>query len=255
MDAFGIAAQPVTNHNLAPTEPLLVIRPTQTSVLTTPETAGASTHAVYEADELRWWLTPSWSGGPSTKYAMFNAKSETLLEKRSFARPFRSQRCVVPVTGYYEWKRGSREKLPFYVHAADDRGLLLAGLWDSWTDKATGEVIESCSIVTAAAAEPLEVLHHRQPVFLSHAEALAWLDHSSGVEELGLLMTPHLPNALQLESVSTHVNNARNKDERCVQPIAEPLLIDDSETNPELSAGLVDKHPDEFQKQDLFDVD
>lgn len=230
MDAFGITAEPRTNHNLAPTEDLLVVRPAL------DEKKG------YRADELRWWLTPSWSNGPSTRYAMFNAKSETLSEKRSFAKPFRSQRCVVPVSGYYEWKRGERTKLPFHISTAETGnhmgGLLLAGLWDSYFDSSTNATLESCAIVTAAAHEDLAYVHHRQPVFLSTAEAHRWLDHSLEVADLGELMTPHLPTPLQVDPVSTHVNNARNKDSRCMQPVANGVQL----TN----AG---------QSQDLFDLD
>ncbi len=230
MDAFGIDAGPVTNHNLAPTEDLLVVRPAL------DEQPG------YRADELRWWLTPSWSQGPNTRYAMFNAKSETLHEKRSFSRPFRSQRCVVPITGYYEWKRGERTKLPFYISASESGGqsggLLLAGLWDSYFDSATSSTLESCAIVTAAAHEDLSDVHHRQPVFLSTAEAFKWLDHSLEVADLGELMTPHLPTPLQVDPVSTHVNNARNKDNRCMQPVAEGFQLADTR-----------------QTQDLFDLD
>ena len=212
MDAFGISAVPDTNHNLAPTEPLMVVRP------------GDQTSA-YRANTLRWWLTPSWSNGPSTRYAMFNAKSETLLEKRSFARPFRSQRCVVPITGYYEWKRGERAKLPYYISGAQHTGLLLAGLWDSYRDKDTGEVLESCAVVTAAAHQSLSEVHHRQPVFLSPDEARRWLDHDLPVADLGELMFPRLAMPLQIDPVSTHVNNARHKDSRCFQPIADGTQV------------------------------
>lgn len=225
MEAFGIDASVSTNHNLAPTEALTVVRPEPL------ETNGSP---LYRANELRWWLTPSWSTGPSTRYAMFNAKSETLHEKRSFARPFRSQRCVVPITGYYEWKKGERAKLPFYVSAEQNQGLLLAGLWDSYVDQETGDLLESCAIVTAVAHSSLADLHHRQPVFLSIAEAHCWLDHSLAVAQLGELMTPHLATPLQVEPVSTHVNNARNKDSRCMQAIAQGFLLEEEKFTQDL---------------------
>jgi len=226
MEAFGIEALPTSNHNLAPTEDVPVVRPT----------GGAADESNYRFDELRWWLTPSWSNAVNTRYAMFNAKSETLLEKRSFAKPFRTQRCVVPVTGYYEWQRGERTKLPFYISAAGGQGLLLAGLWDSYTDSSTGTKLESCAIVTAAAHQGLVEVHHRQPVFLSPAGALQWLDHTLGVDDLGQLMTPSLPTPLQLDPVSTYVNNARNKDSRALQPVAEGAQV----SGPEQTQGLFD---------------
>lgn len=212
MEAFGIVAVPATNHNLAPTEPLLVVRATP---------AGE-----YDAAVMRWWLTPSWSKEVNTRYAMFNAKSETLREKRSFAKPFRTQRCLVPVTGYYEWQTRQREKLPYYVRAADDQGLLLAGLWDRWHNSETGESVESCTIVTTAAHDDLRPLHHRQPVFLSGEEALAWLEPDSDPDSLMPLFAPHLPVPLVIDPVSTYVNNARQKEARATAPIAPTLPVD-----------------------------
>lgn len=273
MEAFGIAATPAENHNLAPTEALLVIRDAE-SVQRAQDSRRAakeedrtlpgsstgshisSSDGAMRVDELRWWLTPSWSAGPSTKYAMFNAKSESLLEKRSFARPFKSQRCVIPVTGYYEWQKGQREKLPFYVHgyntaAGAGTGLLLAGLWDCWTDRATGEVVESCSIVTAAASAEIAFLHHRQPVFLAPEEAYAWLDHRADVVDLGILLQPHLAGSLQIDPVSTYVNNARHKDERCTQPIADSLYVHPAAT---LTPDVRTEHPEDLgPERDLFD--
>jgi len=196
MDAFGLAGTPVTNQNLAPTENVLVVR-----------AKDVSAPGIYTADEMRWWLTPSWSSKPGTKYAMFNAKSETLAEKRAFARPFRS----------------------------------LAGIWDSWTDRETGEVLESCSVITAAAHDSLAFLHHRQPVFLTAAEATAWLAGDATPQQLGVLFEPHLPGALLVDPVSSYVNNARNKGERCVQPIAQSYLVDGKTENLVTTESLVTK--------------
>ncbi len=223
MEAFGVSAEPQTNHNLAPTEPLMVVR---------AASAGNCDTAV-----MRWWLVPSWSREMSTKYAMFNAKSETIAQKRSFARPFRTQRCVVPVTGYYEWRTRAQKKSPFYVRAADNRGLLLAGLWDSWTNTETGESVESCTIVTTAAHENLQALHHRQPVFLSSAEANAWLEPEADPESLMPLFGPHFPVPLAVDPVSTYVNNARQKDIRAIMPIGESIRVDEHTGGPK-SEGL-----------------
>jgi len=257
MEAFGIDVQVKDNHNLAPTESLLVIRNAVSigsgkSAESDPATAQASpSSGELQADELRWWLTPSWSSGPSTKYAMFNARSESLLNKPAFARLYKSQRCVVPVSGYYEWQKGERGKLPCYVHGYESTGLLLAGLWDRWRDDATGEELHSCTIVTAAADDAIGFLHHRQPVFLSVDEAQAWLDVRSDVAELGVLLEPHLAGTLQIDAVSTYVNNARNKGARCIQAIAEPVIVSAGAEPPYAATNI---HPlDSSPEQDLFD--
>jgi len=167
----------------------------------------------------------------STRYAMFNARSETLAQKRAYAKPFRSQRCVVGVTGYYEWQTRQREKLPFYVRAAQNQGLLLAGLWDSWTNPATGQCVESCTIVTSAAHDNLRALHHRQPVLLTRAEARVWLAPDADPATLMPLFAPHLPVPLALDPVSSYVNNARQKQARAFTPIAPTLPVDEHLTD------------------------
>ncbi|MEM7219044.1 MAG: SOS response-associated peptidase [Pseudomonadota bacterium] len=212
MSVFDIPYVGVDNVNAAPTEPIAVVR-------LDPDTGP-------RLDALRWWLTPSWSREVSTKYAMFNAKAETLAEKRSFSRPFQRQRCVVPVSGFYEWLRDGGTKVPHFVHAADEPGLLLAGLWDSWTDKSSGEILESFAIVTTAAHGNLGFLHHRQPVLLSADEARRWLDPDAPRDELDRLLGGHLPVGLVVQPVTTTINNARNKTPDAFQPAGAPRAVD-----------------------------
>mgnify|MGYP001971012428 CR=1 FL=1 len=81
---------------------------------------------------MRWWLTPSWSDGPSTRYSMFNAKSETLSKSRAYREPFKKRRCVIPASGYYEWRKEGSNKLPYYMTPDYENGFAFAGLWDCW---------------------------------------------------------------------------------------------------------------------------
>ena len=205
MEVFGIAHQGPDNPNTAPTETVGVVR---------------AAPAGFACEPLRWWLTPRWAKERSSRYAMFNARSETLRESRAFARPFAERRCVVPISGFYEWSKDGGRKLPYYIRARDRAGLLLAGLWDRWTDRESGEVHDSFTIVTTAASPGLAFVHHRQPVMLSSERARGWLDTDASVDELAAWFEPALPHTLVAEPVSTEVNNARNKDARCAQPIA-----------------------------------
>ena len=197
------------NYNAAPTETIVVLRRDE--------------QGEPELVPMRWWLTPFWSDGPSTKYSMFNAKSETAQKSPAFREPYRKRHCVVPVSGFYEWVRESGQKLPYYIHPREHTGLLLAGLCDHWTSKETGELIESFTILTVPAAEGMEFVHTRQPVMLSLDDARLWLD-ADDPEAAGLL-TSTIPEPLDALPVSTHVNNARHKDPRCIDPIGEPVLI------------------------------
>jgi putative SOS response-associated peptidase YedK len=205
------------NTNAAPTETLTVLR--------------RAADGGPELVPMRWWLTPHWAPDVDTRYSMFNARSETVDQSRAFREPFRKRRCVVPVSGFYEWARlqppaGPARKVPYYLCASDAPGLLIAGIWDHWRGAApdTTELL-SFAILTTAASERLKFVHDRQPVMLSPADAERWLDGSAPATALEPLLGPRVPVPLTVVPVATWVNNARHKDRRCLEPVAPPLQV------------------------------
>ena len=88
--------------NVAPTEPVLALR---------AETSG------YNAALMRWWLVPHWSTGPQHKFSMFNARAETLASSPAYRDPFKTRRCVVPASGYFEWRKQNGQSQPMYFEA------------------------------------------------------------------------------------------------------------------------------------------
>ena len=211
VDLVGLRYTGEDNFNLAPTETVQVLR-----------TADDGSPQLVP---MRWWLTPFWAKELSTKYSMFNAKSETAYKSPAFRVPYQKHRCVVPISGFYEWCRQNNQKVPYFITAHDGDGMLLAGLWDSWHNKEADEELLSFTILTTAASEGLAFVHHRQPVILSMQEARLWLDADINTSELEYLFSSRIPCALDAVPVSTHVNNARNKDARCVHPVADPLSV------------------------------
>jgi putative SOS response-associated peptidase YedK len=191
-------------YNVAPTEQVPVIRRSRDGGLV--------------VRDKRWWLTPYWSKEVSTRYSMFNAKSETLESSRAYREPFRRRRCVVPVSGFYEWVKEGDRKLPYYIRPSGNDGLLLAGIWDRW--RGADEVVESFAVITTAVNDKLAFVHNRQPVLLRHADLECWLDEASEPEQLRELLTATLPVALSAIPVSTYVSNSRNEGVRCIEPIA-----------------------------------
>lgn len=173
--------------------------------------------------DMRWWLVPYWSDGPSSRYAMFNAKAETLARSRAYREPFRRRRCIVPVSGYYEWQKQGDRKLPYYIEPDTDPGLAFAGLWDRWQGE--DRTIFSCTIVTAEAPDAMLPVHHRIPVHLTAEQARTWVAADTDREVLDSLMTPEIRTVLRVTPVSTHVNNARNKDVGCLEPAGETFKI------------------------------
>ena len=209
MELVGLSHPGPDNLNAAPTETIQVLR------------IGESGEP--ELVPMRWWLTPYWSKGPSTKYSMFNAKSETAGKSPAFREPYRKRRCVVPVSGFYEWTRHKGQKLPYYIRPREAPGLLLAGLWDRWRNADTGEVLESFTVLTVDAAPGMAFVHKRQPMMFSLADARRWMDPDN--EQFEGMISSDLPMAMDAVPVSTHVNNARHKDARCVDPIGPPVAL------------------------------
>lgn len=196
-------------YNVAPTEPVSVIT----------NRAGPGLALV----EMRWWLTPYWSKEVSTRYSMFNAKAETLEQSRAFAEPFRRRRCVVPVSGFYEWVREGGRRLPYYLRPAANDGLLLAGIWDRWRG---GEApLESFAIVTTAASERLKFVHDRQPVMLRREDLDTWLAEDAEPGRLRELTGSALPSSLAAIPVSTYVNNSRNEGPRCIEAVGDAIEL------------------------------
>ncbi len=211
MELVGVRYPGQDNFNLAPTETVHVLR--------------LDAQGQPEMVPMRWWLTPFWAKELSTKYSMFNAKSETAAKSPAFKTPYAKRRCVVPVSGFYEWCRQNNQKLPYLIRPQHDLGLLLAGLWDSWRYPETDEELLSFTILTTAANSDLAFVHHRQPVILDQLEAKQWLDMTIPTSELEDLFDSRLPVPLEVVPVSTHVNNARHKDARCAQPIGATIPV------------------------------
>jgi putative SOS response-associated peptidase YedK len=118
-NALGIELPEVQPHyNIAPTQTVPVVR--------TNEVGG------YELVNMRWGLIPGWSKEPRTSYATFNARAETVAEKPTFRAAYRSRRCLVPASSFYEWRDEQGRKQPWYFSAADGQELAFAGLWEEW---------------------------------------------------------------------------------------------------------------------------
>ncbi len=207
------------NVNAAPTEQIPVVR-------IAPD--GSAQAGAPELVSMRWWLTPFWAKEMSTRYSMFNAKSETAAKSPAFREPYRKRRCVVPVTGFYEWRRRDGEKIPYMITSRDTQGLLIAGLWDEWKDPQGGESVLSFTVLTDAANEALEFVHNRQPVMLSLDDARRWLDPDIPTDDLDRLFESAIPVPLDVIPVSTRVNNARNKTPDVAMPGGPPIHIEAS---------------------------
>ncbi len=123
-----------------------------------------------------WGLIPSWSKDRKIAYRTINARSETVAEKPSFRAAYKRRRCMIPATGYYEWqKRDDNTKQPYWIGRKDKQPFAMAGLYEDWADTETGELIESCTIITKEADQEIRPIHDRMPVILPDDDYDPWL--------------------------------------------------------------------------------
>ncbi|MGD1916616.1 MAG: SOS response-associated peptidase [Phycisphaerales bacterium] len=202
-DATLAMAGPAARYNVAPTSdvPVLVVRGKAMGPLS--------------AAMMRWWLVPHWAQEASTKYPMFNARSETAATKPAFRGPMKYRRCVLPASGFYEWKKiDDKTKQPHYITRADGEPLLLAGLWDCWRDE-----LESCTILTTSPNAEMATLHDRMPCVLEPGEVAAWVDpEQQDSKQAAGLLRPAPDGLLEIRRVSKRVGNARVDEPSLIEP-------------------------------------
>jgi putative SOS response-associated peptidase YedK len=168
---------------------------------------------------MRWGLIPPWTKpGETPKLTPINARSETAAEKSMFKSSLKYRRCIVPASGFYEWKRlDPKTKIPHYIHLKDGQMMLFAGLWAQ--AKTDDGPLQSYTIMTTAANEQMESLHDRMPVILSPKDAAEWLDHdiveTAPVERL---LRPLTEGALDIYEVDRKVNSPKNNDPSNIEP-------------------------------------
>jgi putative SOS response-associated peptidase YedK len=171
-------------------------------------------------EQMRWGLVPSW--WPKTlkqwKLASFNARAETVEEKPTFRSAYRSNRCLIPVSGYYEWQDTPDGKQPWYFTRRDGKPITIAGLWDEWTDKETLNRLKSCTMIITEPNKFVAEVHDRMPVILEQKDFEPWLREGGP-----LLLRPAANDVLQKWPVSKRVNSSRAPDEDAT--LIEPILI------------------------------
>jgi putative SOS response-associated peptidase YedK len=198
--ASGVAI----DYNVAPTDPVPVVRNSQTM--------RGRVLAV-----ARWGLLPPWATDRRAASRMINARAETVATSRAFARPFATNRCLIPAAGWYEFGASTHpgiRKQPYFMTHPDGSPVVFGGIWSMWTppeqpDAEDGRIL-TCSIVTTAAIGPLQGVHDRMPLILDRER---WSDWLSATTDLPRLLTPPTDAqiaALEIRPVGPAVGDVRN---------------------------------------------
>lgn len=200
------------NWNIAPTNEIYIIRSESNSRI---------------LDSASWGIIAPWqktlAEARASQSHAINARSESIHEKPTFRQAFRTSRCLIPASGYYEWATALGKfppKQPFYISSSDQSPLSIAGIWSTWRSE-KGDVIQSAAIITREAVGELATIHSRMPVFMPRNRWSEWLDQSSReVHNLKNLMNvPEPDSGLVALPVSSRVNVVVNNGPELIIPI------------------------------------
>lgn len=197
----GIELQP--RYNIAPTQDVPIVLSQSPNKLVM----------------MRWGLVPFWAKDPKIGNRLINARAESIATSSAFRASARKRRCLVPATGFYEWKKTAGRRIPHYCHLKGDPFFAFAGLYDRWKSP-DGTDLLSFAIVTTEPNSLVSKLHNRMPAILHQENEEAWL-RPGGLrpEDLLRILRPYPANRMEVYPVSPAVGNPRNESEEFVRPL------------------------------------
>ena len=209
-EIFGAATEDLSDaphlsrprYNICPTQPVLTIRSEE-----------GDRHAV----PMRWGFLPHWYKTPTDGPLLINARSETIAEKPAFRVACRERRCLIPASGFYEWRSSDpKPKTPFFFHAPRQPVFAFAGIWQSWSAEGH-EPVDTCAIVTCDANDAMRPIHHRLPVVIQPESYGLWLgEEGKGAARLMHAAPDHF---FAMYEVSRNVNSARSDAPSLIEPV------------------------------------
>jgi putative SOS response-associated peptidase YedK len=202
-----IAADVTANYNIAPTQQVLAIIQDNGPRL----------------EKLHWGLLPPWAKGVSGTSRLINARAETVAQKPSFRAAFKRRRCLILADGFYEWKGEKGSKQPYFIALKTGRPFAFAGLWATLKgiDGDDEREYKSCAIITTAASESIQAVHHRMPVILQPEAYSVWLDPGiESAERLNDVLQHQHVRQMRHHRVSNLVNRVQNNSAACIEPLA-----------------------------------
>ena len=172
------------------------------------------------AEPLRWGLIPHWAKDPAIGQRLANARGESLDERPAFRDAFLGWRCLVPASGYYEWKSTGRVKQPWYLAPSDGTLFGLAGICALW--QGPQGPVRSVALITTSANELSASIHDRMPLVIAPEDYAAWLDPGNGdAARLKSLVRPYPAERMSARPVSPRVNAPENDDPALLEPLRE----------------------------------
>ncbi len=200
---FGARFRPDTNYQPAWYQ----------SAFTLPEIPVIADREPENIELFQWGLIPFWvkdeASAEDIQKKTFNARAETIAEKPSFRSSIRSKRCLVISRGFYEWQMRGNEKIPHYIYLKDEVPFAFAGIYDDWTDRDSGEIRSTFSIITTEANPLMEKIHNikkRMPVILPREAEKEWLDRDKDMNSVLGMLRPYDANRMQARTISKKIS-------------------------------------------------
>ncbi len=192
---------PIPNYNIAPTHWHPVI-----------------TSDVPEGIQLfKWGLIPFWAKDTRIGSRLINARSETVLEKPAF-RSIHKKRCLVPLDGFYEWKKEGTNKIPYRIILPKTDIFSVAGIWERW-ENPEKEIISTFTILTQAPNTLMRAIHDRMPAILYPEQERIWLDMDLSAREVLQIIAPFPADLMKAYRVSNRVNKVRENDKDLLEEV------------------------------------
>ncbi|MBK8502075.1 MAG: SOS response-associated peptidase [Saprospiraceae bacterium] len=195
---------PLPNYNVAPTHIMPIL------------TSKDPSHFL----PMRWGLVPFWSKDIKVGYKLINARIETVLEKSAFKYAVEKRRCLVPMDGYYEWKKEGVKKTPYRIVVTDQEIFSVAGLWENWKSP-EGLLIQSFTVLTQPSSPSIAHIHDRMPAILYKHQEEDWLDMNIASIEVLTIINPYDDPRLRAYPVSNRIGKVTENDADLISEISE----------------------------------
>ena len=178
-----------------------------------------------------WGLIPTWvkqaEQAKTASNQNLNARAETVFEKPSFREAIRTGRCLVPSTGFFEWREMNKLKYPYFIYPVGEPLFTMAGISTQWLNRETGELHESFAILTTQANATLSMIHNvkqRMPVLLSSQQIADWLNPNTHEEKLTSLFEPYSDSGMNYFTVNRETMKYPVQGEEPILPFIYPEL-------------------------------
>jgi putative SOS response-associated peptidase YedK len=162
---------------------------------------------------LKWGLVPHWAANATSGPRPINVRAESVLFK--FGEQLREKRCLIPTSGFFEWKTVDGKKRPCHFTMKDGRPFAFAGLWDVWRGDA--KPLRTCCLITTHANDLVRPVHDRMPVIVPPDRYTEWLDPQTREARLVALLQPYPAEEMTVREVGTAVNSPKHDGPECLE--------------------------------------